>query len=60
MVAIVYTEKIPPNQIKLEYLAVNCNKVLINFTSRVKNFHNVDLRGGSKDLTGKWKEIGKD
>jgi hypothetical protein len=39
-----YTEKIPPDQIKSEYLAVNSNKMLVNFASAVKDFHNLGLR----------------
>ena len=44
VLAIGYTEKIPPDQIKSECLAVNCNKMPVNFASAVKDFHKLNFR----------------
>jgi len=42
--AVVYTEKIPPNQIKPESVSVNCSKIWINFEGSEKNFYGLERR----------------
>jgi len=45
-------------KIKSEALAGNFNQMRINFAGRVKNFHNLKLRGILRIGLFKWKEIG--
>ncbi|MFX0201065.1 MAG: hypothetical protein ACFFCW_33520, partial [Candidatus Hodarchaeota archaeon] len=45
-------------KIKAEWFAVNQSKILTNFASRVKNFHNVDLWGVFRIERGELREIG--
>jgi len=43
---------------KFGSLAVNSSKMLINFASMLKNFHNLDLRGILGIGLVMWREIG--
>jgi len=45
-------------EIKTEWFVVNQSKMLINFVGRVKNFHNVDLKGILRIGVIEWKGIG--